>query len=568
MLIAAARKNSKITRALLLAATPLAMSLTASAADYNIQNAAGVYFTPKGEQFFQTNLVDVLKTRGIDLSHREMKEVPFGAPGAPLGPTTPLSLANLPPAYQKFRSTLAQARDLIKDWLIGFELKDPKVTGKASDLKYTATFKELSVRADRDLSKDRTDGVIFVLEVVVPQFRFDVAKFVAKDEANTILNNPAFGGVGAKKIFLELKDDGHPFKLQAPLRVNVKPDGTMELQALSVTTNFATLNLRSGFQLVWPKIQMKLGTQVSTLDTSDVDAKIHRLEQGLIKTLQKYLDNEVQTRLPTELNGLMAAEAAKGFSMPGTIGAPGSPVDPTTQISTQPMLNYSMRPSGLSIGEGGLQLQLGGYVEDPTVDFDSSPILGVEPKPRLGFVEPANYDFALSVNQTFVNQILKLSYDRGNFDAVDAGGSSMTLTQAPFFWPGPTDGSGRLRIVVKHDTSGLKEDLFLEGPVEVEAEMDVTFLVQPDNQMSVLLKNIDEDSFTIEDRFIRFTSLTGQVRSAIKDQIHDKNTALAGKKVLAQGIQVPQNLLGIPINLLAVNLDPNGHLVFYMEFKR
>lgn len=530
----------------------LGFSQPARAFEYNIQNAAGLYFTPNGEDYLKTNLQGVLKSRGVDLSSREIPEVAYTS-------TKAISLSHLPAGFQKFQGVLTQARDLITDWLVGFQLNDPKISGKATDLKYTATFKQLSVRADRDLSKGRTDGVIFVLEVVVPQFRFDVAKVLGTDS-----NNKVLGSFGAKKLFLELNDDAHPFKVQLPVRVNIHPDGTLELQAQSVTTNLPALNFKSGLQLVLPRIQLKLGTQVSTLDTRVIDAKLRAQEPALVKVLQKYIEGEIEARLVTEVNSLMAPEAAKGFTLDKSTAAPGAPTG-----STQPNLAYSMKPSGIDIGEGGLELSLSGYVQDPTVPFDASPIVGVKAKPALGFQDVASYDFALAVNQTFVNQMLRLSFDRGNFDQVDGGGGqTLRLTQAPFFWPGQTPGTARLRVVVKHETSGLKEDIGLVGPIEIELEMDVEFVANANNTIDVRLRQINEDWFGLDDRFIRFQSLKSEVYAAVKAELHQKNLGFGGKKMLATGIQVPSDISGVPIKLKAANLDPNGHLVFYMEWSR
>jgi hypothetical protein len=356
------------------------------------------------------------------------------------------------------------------------------------------------------------------------------------------------------------------------VRAQINSTGGLELEAVSATDNLDQIHPTSGFDLplLLPRVQVQLGTQVSTLDTSPVDRALMARRDRLVSMLQLKLKQFIETELPNRLSNMAFDRLQESFDTVRNIDSPG-----TVKFGTGIQLEWGLRPARVDFYSELIHVGLDGYVRDPLVTWDeqlpqTAPLL----PPRLGGYPLASYDAALAVNAEIFNRAIALGYQRGAFNTQTlASGRVVRILRPPVFVP---LGGNRAKLVllIKAPRDGAMEHLAFESDFEVNLELHVRIkLVTMPNGMQgfqLISSFIDTATANIPRRFISYDSLVDDVEEGLIEELQEINAEYAATPdvLTAPGIELPSEILGIGLGVLKIETDANGYVVLYLEAHR
>lgn len=545
-------------------------SQPALARRYPMPQAASLHFTPRGLEYFQTQTDAMVRAAGVDLTHNNLRKWEYTA-------EEPLRLGRLPGEYQSYARTLQSLRNTLKEWLIGFDFSDPRVYAQVSNSRYQAPDVHLAVVIDPALTERiGVDGTIgALLQAFIPDLRIEADWIRAVDLANTFLGTydetRGFrSGFGINHPWVELNDT-LPIQVDIPIRVSVSPHtGNLEVEALGASTNLDRVHFDSGWDrgLILPTVRVRVNGQTITLRKDEVERSILRKRGDLVAMGQRKLKELIERELPHRLNTMLIDKVVGGFEMIKEITAPG--ID---YCGPGDSFNWGIRLQDLDYEplNGFLDLTFRGYLEDPSNPGLTQPAWPSKRAPRLSGRDAATYDLALAFNADMINRVIYLARQRGTLDEVSDGtGGVLPLVRDPFltFIPGSRD-RARLHVVVRKAPEGLEQKLALNGPFEVELDVEVRFELNNDRTgFNVMIDHIVESTAFIDDRFLRFNYFREDVDEALLESARKINAGWRRTPlILAEDVEIPLELYGIRLSPLSMDIDPNGHLVFYLVYE-
>lgn len=542
---------------------------------FNIRNAAAVYMTQRGQDFFQSEIMSILSRNGIELATGRLPQWRYESPV--------IRLDRLPPNVQAHAPALRAIRAELADWLSNFSLRDPRFAIEVRNAGYDASGLHLSVRADQDLTASlRGLGIGVIAEITIPRLRIDAEQVRGRDTVNTFINQyiaplPAQPGANRNSFkdatainhpWLELRD-ARPLRLRLPIRAQVTREGTLQMEALKPTTNLSELRFAHGHDrpLTLPKIQLQINDQTSTLDTAPIERAIVAKEDDLVRLAIVHIKDFVEQELPARLNDIAFRQLEAGFSTVNQITPPGG-LDP---LGNRTQLQLALRPSGLSLNPQFLAVGLDGYVVDPDVTWhEATPVQRRPQPPALRALPPTQYDAALTLSQDVLNRIVFLGFQRGSLASIDAGEGRRARIVAPPAFSAAPEGRGRLHVTLELPTTGIKQNLGLTNPFQVE--LDVIVRVRPTTDgraFDVVTERIDEATARIHDRYLTWGRLRGSVDDGLREALRKKNSEYARTEdKIASEVMILERpeLFGIPIRIKQAEYDPNGYVGLYLEY--
>ncbi len=552
-----------------LAVLLLLTSTQALARQYPMPQAASLHFTPRGLEYFQTQTDAMVRAAGVDLTQNSLEKWEYRA-------EKPLRLSQLPREYQTYTRTLQSLRDTLKEWLIGFEFSDPRIYAQVSNSGYRAPDVHLGLVVDEALTQQiGVDGTVGVrLQAFIPALRLEADWIRAVDLANTFLGTfdetRGFrSGFGIKHPWVELNDP-RPIQVDVPLRVAVSPHtGDLQVEALSASTNLDRVRFDSGWDrgLILPTVRVRINGQTITLRKDEVERAILRKRGDLVAMGQRKLKEFIERELPTRLNTMLIDKVVGGFEMVKEIAAPGVEYCGHGDSFRWGFRLYDL---GFDPTDGFLDLTMRGYLEDPLYPSLAQPAWAAKRAPRLSGRDAANYDVALAFNADLINRVIYLARHRGTLNEVsDGSGGTLPLVRDPFltFIPGSRD-RARLHVVVRKSPDGLEQKLALNGPFEVELDIEVRFeLNDARTGFNITADHIVESTAFIDDRFLRFNYFRADVNEKLLETVREVSAGWRSTPMpLAEDVEIPLELFGIRFSPLSMDIDPNGHLVFFLVY--
>jgi hypothetical protein len=530
-----------------------------------LSKAASIYMTPHGQGFLTNSVVETLIRNGVSLEEGDF------AKWAPPGFDT-IHLDSLSSPMQKFGPTLGSLRDTIKKWLIGFQFNDPKISLKVQGINYKATIKRLGLRTDPlgTMKLGRENSIILDMEMEIPAVSISVGSVLANDA-----NNSALGTFGVNQFTASMADSSKPLKFRVPILVSLDAQHNIQIKATAIETNLQLVDLDWDFAhpLVLPTVQVSINGKTSTLSYDQLEQDIHTSERSLAKAAQTFLKNYLSENGPKLLNDRFAEAHLNTLvdevsTMP-PIGAPDGSIPPS--------LVWGLQPESLKLDQHFLEVDASAFVIDPTAqDVSMAAPSHADTPADLSTVDPTSYDMALSLDESFVNRLLQLSFGRGYFASMKNGDTTYKITEAPTISADPQGQKNHVKLHAAIETSvpspkslgdRVKYFVALRNPLRVSFDMDVKIEIDLEHNLIKLVESsYDLDSMQIDPSSVKH-GLNKQDLAGVKQYFQDNmNVPLQTAPSTLATLPIPTSIAGIPIRLNTVEAQSNGHFVLFLNY--
>ena len=308
--------------------------------NYTISHAASIYMTARGQQYFSQNkLMGILQRGSLQgengdqrtiadlLAHEHLAHWEYDSDAA-------FDLNHLPDGLRPYQSTLNFMRGTLHDWIIGYSFNNPLFHVKVREAGYDLDGLDINLRVDPELTANLQDnGVAVILDVTIPHLRVYAQDICGFDSNNSFLGtcrvnrgNPRRydNGFGVYNASIELADS-NPLRLSVPVRVQILPGGSLQIEALNITTNLEKLrfNTRQDRDFILPSVQVQVGNRTSSLNPEPLEAALLSRERDLVQLGLHHLQDFVVQELPGRLTNMAFDSLQQGFETVKTIDPPG-----------------------------------------------------------------------------------------------------------------------------------------------------------------------------------------------------------------------------------------------------
>ena len=528
-----------------------------------IESAVGIYVTPRGQETLSEHLQQLIFLSGFEIDQGAIRELNYSA-------DDPIQLDQLPVEYRQYSGTLGSIREVLKDWLKGFQLNDPKISARLSQLRYGARFSHLSLKIDTEANHrmPEGEGLALVFNAEIPDLRIEIQSIKAKDEENSFL-----GELSARNVWAQTTGGDTPLTFQVKMSLKLDKSRHFIFKIDSIESNLDQIQMELGFRspLQLPELSVRIGGQRHKLSSKKVEEALVKQKDTLLKALQKYTQRFGTESGPTRINEIISAALIRPFSEVNQMSPPGAPIG-----KQNPVYHWDIFPQDVRSTSDFLRIVFSANIEDrthPLSSANSHPVSAPLPPDTLR-LPPNKFDAAISIHQDLVNRTLELGFRRGYFDSIPVSegehpNTSPTLLAAPEFHFDGTLGPnfGRLHLRIRQNVSSLKDRFAIRDYIDLEFDV-ITRLTRPRNSLlQVQAEKIDPTSIRIDNQTVRY--LFKEIVSAtVQTKVEALNETLARQPIiLVSNLPIPNAVAGIPLKLSRFETNPSGHGVFYFEFK-
>lgn len=568
--------KTKLISTLVLASSVIPMAQAAS----GIPQAVGIYLTPSGQDLMNSELQTILKSIDYDLSKGRIAEKTTRFDEPFTAARIKKMLAGRKDG-KKSAQTFEMVSDLFHAWLKGIELRAPRVSVQIKELNYTVNFDHLGFRLNPEATaKAGSKALAFEFKATTSSVEVNLGQLRLIDRANTFLNP-----LGLLKPSLVIPRGAEPLTVTLPFVlkiVNHKP----QIQFFPATSNIGEVafDLRFG-TLELPEISLTFSdeedpndvpTQVK-LNRESLNREIRKIEPALVRAIQDASSGFIANEAHIHLNEL-ALKELEAYMNPQTVSfpAPGGPTGEAAVGKDGP-LTLTAGLSDLSRQGKNLYLGVTALAEDPTRETAlASPQPAATSAPALpafaDTAKPGAPEIWAAINQTILNQVFKLAYDRGYNKKIDIGeGFYITMVQPPTIHFNGKYGADRAplhvraryvmdrgRIVpipvvypvvtmVPVPVPGSDWDWFAtRGALEID--FDVLLKIENDGKkIRIIKEKVDLNSIQVDKKGIRFAG--DKVRENVLGRFTNANKGMAEKPEVAFEADLPNEVLGLDFKL-------------------
>ncbi|MNK19498.1 hypothetical protein D3C87_377200 [compost metagenome] len=547
-----------------------AQALTAFGADSNppiankhlLPNAVQIQITPRGMQYFDKKLSNILGNLGVKLDEGYFPAMSYSFEKA-INPDD--YLESNPETVQIYK----QVRDLLTNWLVGFSLNDHRPHIEIGESGYIAQFARFSLVTDEALmeSLGRRDGAVLAIELEVKKLTLATKSAMAWD-----LNNEYLGKVGFEDVTLHGGAEDAPLKVRLPFYIRLNAYGGLDFEALPLIHNIDRFPLALQYKnLLVPNFSVEVNGKKFNLNTSQLEKTLSESTPLILSKVRDSLSDFATKQLPELLNQKAKEFFTGSLEQVQDMSPPGQ-----DDNDHRPDFKWGLQLSAINLKKS-LNINLTGYVED-TLNLQSSPRASDASRgaPTLGQLPLESYDLSLALDRSLVNRILQLSFQRKNFEKINqSDGSVLKLTSAPTIDYVKTPAGVPLTdqetiLKMRISVENRPDSMFLKDVIVVEFDIIAKLRQMADKSgMQLVLMKIDENSMYLDDKYISLAGklLKGTVRNGVKDELREKSKGWEKtEEVLEGSFPLPPEILGIKLDIKKVLMDPNGHIVMYLNY--
>lgn len=555
---------------------PLAIALqtlSVQAADSNpviaskhiLPRAVQLQVTPRGMKYFDTKLTSILGNLGVNLDEGYFPAMSYSF-DKEINPddyaTTDRETVEL---YKK-------VRNLLTNWLVGFSLNNHRPQIEIGDSGYMAQFSRFSLVTDEALMNalGKRDGAVLAIELEVKKITISTKSIIAWD-----LNNDFLGKVGMKDVTIQGASEKTPLKIRLPFFLRSNAMGGIDFEALPLTHNLDKFELAVKYKnLIVPTFAVEMNGKRFLLNTKQLDSTLNENMPMVLGKIREGLADFATQQMPAMLNQKAKEFLAGSLEQVQDMDPPGQ-----EDGDQRPSFKWGLQlPLNAIKLKESLTISLNAYVED-TLNSKSTPVKNAASRgaPALGALPTDKYDLAMSLDRSLINRILQLSYERKNFDKIpQSDGSSLKLRAAPTvdFIKAPAG------VAVKDTETFLKlhvavedvpESFFLKETIVVEFDIIAKLRQLPDKSgMQLVLHKIDHNSMTLDHRYFSFAGMffKSRVMDGVREELELRGSSWAAEEAIDGSLPLPPEILGINLDIAKVVMDPNGHIVMYLNYAK
>lgn len=563
-----------LRRPILFLLTPLMLTsgLSAYAADKNpaiakkhlLGSAVRVQVTQRGMKYFDNRLSDLLGNLGVNLDEGYFPAMKYAFDK----PIKVEDYANSNPEMVKIYS---QVRELLTKWLVGFSLNDHKPVIEIGESGYIAEFSRFGLVTDEKLMNTlgKRDGAILAIELEVKKMTVSTTSVTAWDSENEFL-----GKVGLEDVTVVAGAAETPLKLRLPFYLRLNNQGGLDFEALDLQHNLSEIPVALKYKkLITPQVTVEINGRKFQMNTAEVDTLLNEKTPMILEKVREHLGDFASRQLPQMLN-----EKAKEF-IGGRLEQIQDMIPPGQEKNDRrPNFKWGLMLQNLNL-KNSLNIDLTAYVED-SLNPQSEPIASRKSRgaPSFNLLSQDKFDIALSVDRALINRVLQLSYERKNFEQIrQSDGSVLKLMAAPAIdyvkIPAGValknnETFVKLRVTVENEP----KSMFLKKTIIVSFDILTKVRQLKDKSgMQLVLHSIDTESLAMDDKYLSWSGsmFKGKVLNGIKDQLKEKSDKWQKKEETIPGaLPLPPEILGIKLDINRVVMDPNGHLMMYLDYAK
>lgn len=545
-----------------------------------IPGALQLQISPRGMEIFKTKLRNLIITQA-DFDPSEMVFDPIKKDW-----DRPIKLDDIQ-APEETKALIRMVREMLSKWLVGFALNDLRPSIEMGDSNLEATYSKFSLVTDEDLLKSlgKTTGAVLTLEMNIKQAEFKTSSIRYFD-----LNN-IFAKAKVDGVSLKVAGPERPLKVRIPFYVKISPQNSIEFEALRFENNLNDVDLELKYgHLIVPNVEIHIDDQVYRLNKKQLDSEVVSRLPALLGQVKTLISNFATTELPRILNEKAKQNMKAKLEEIQPLAAPGS-------SNPQDHFFWGLQLAEIS-QKTAVQVKLNAFVED-LVEFDD---IHHPPNPKNAASGSANlnaapldsYDVGVSIDRGLINRLLQLSFERRFFEKIPLEKEkTLRLTKAPVVdvlaeQPAiEADGkTGKIKLSVSLKVpagivTGLKKAAIKD---QFEMSMDVVAQLAErsfpdcgtkpgDKGIAILLSTVNLDSIAVDGKWFVFPIgkiFKGAVMNSIRESVKELTAEWAnlGGKSVGGCISPPKEILGIKLNIGQIGVDPNGHLLMFLNYAK
>lgn len=529
-----------------------------------ISNAVRVQVTPRGMKYFDNRLSEILGNLGVNLDEGYFPAMSYTFDKA----INPDDFMNSNPEAVKMYS---QVRDLLTQWLVGFSMNNHQPIIEIGESGYIAQFSRFGLVTDEALmmALGKADGAVLAIELEVKKLTIATQSVVAWDTQNEFL-----GKAGFEDVTLAAGDEETPLKIRLPFYVRMNSHGVLEFEALEIDNNFDRIPMGLQYKkLIVPTFAVEINGKKFLLNNQEVEKLFNAQAPMILEKVRSSIGDFARKQLPEMLNQKAREFLTGSLEQIQDMAAPGQ--EPTDQ---RPPFKWGLQLQAINLKKS-LNIDMTTYVEDP-INSRSRPQTPHASRgaPAFAAVAQENYDIALSVDRALINRVLQLAFERRNFEQIkQTDGSSLKLVATPLIdyvktpagvalKPTETFLKMRVSVEIKPGSMFLKETIVVDFDIIAKLRQ-----LSDKSGMEMLLHSINTDSLYLDDKYISLAGrmFKGKVREGVKDELKKRSAGWSkAEEKLPGGLPLPPQILGIKLDINRVVMDPNGHLVMYLDYAK
>lgn len=477
---------------------------------FTIEQAVSVIISQKGFDAIKDDIITILNTNGVDLSRFAVKETEYKTE---IIPTEKLA-AN--PSMQKM---MRETKELMKKYLLGFEIKDHQFKLDVKNILLLAQWKSIQLNVHPFLNKTQKElesTELFKADLIMSA---ENIRIKADSLHLTDLENAWLGTWGLNNLILESMKGTTPLKIKVSTRFYRKNDDTLGIEILKVDTNITKikLDIKDQLKVVMPKIEIKIGNSTFEVNKTQIENDLKAQETNILKSLQEAIDKNVKELVPTLLNKYANNFSTQNISEISQMAPPAAPIN----VPVEPLV-WGIKLATFTADNGLFAMHFKGLVEDPKPFIATAVQTNIKPKSKKHplnklttidtfmskgaltqfYGENDLYDLTFSFKTDFFNEFIAVSYNRGYVKTMPlADGDSITMIQSPYLL---VDDSGQLKMRLKF-TNVVKgfEKIAVKNPVVIGMDLLLETPIDPKTKkFSLKVKDFDMESIQVsEDNF-------------------------------------------------------------------
>lgn len=538
-----------------------------------LPSAIQVQITPRGMKYFDTRLSEILGNLGIKLDEGYFPAFSVAA----LQPIDPEDYRDSHPEEVKM---YLQVRELLTKWFVGFSLNNHQPVVEIGESGYVANFKRFGLVTDEFLMRalGKTDGAVLAVELEIEQMTVATNSVVVWDVQNQFTNkndpkHPEKLKVGLEDLSISTGDTGQnvPLKIRLPFYVRMNGD-MLEFEALKLENNIDSVPLSLKYKkLIVPTFSVEINGNRFFLNNAELDRYLTNKVPVILEKVREHLADFATKQLPGILNKKAKQVLSGSLEQVQNIIPPGKEA-----YDTRPDFKWGLKLQQINLNNS-LKIDLTTYVEDP-INSKSVPKTAHASRGATSFnLIPSNlYDIGLSVDRALINRIMQLGFERKNFEKIQQkDGSYLKLTSAPTidFVKTPTgeiEVPGETFIKLHVAVENKPDSIFLKDTIIVDFDIIAKLRQRSDKSgMQILLHSIDTNSMQMDDSYFSFAGrlVKDKVRQGVRDKLRENSAKWkTTEESLPGGFPLPPKILGLQLDINRVVMDPNGHLVMYLNY--
>ncbi len=517
-----------------------------------LEHSVGIYISEKGQQFFKSNLLEIMENNGFSPDKFSIPKSTFTLKESSLS-----SMIEDP----ELIDLASNIKGSFNRYFNGLEFKEThQFQIDVGDIEFKANWNEAGVEFRKPLVNEISEPyeVLAYIWINASNIDIKISSISARD-----LNHLFLGDVGLDGLHIKQLDESENLRIGLPLKL--KKNGANDFEIIAEAPNSNTRDILFDMDFTSPiripEIKVSINGHEASLNLEEVETLFKDNETLILSKIQETLKEQLEEKFPAIVKTEMSKVLNGGFSEKTEMLPPGAPEGRTPK----PLVSQ-MRIEDIDFKGDNLHIGVGLELDDPSASKQRElpPSHHAQKQPNLKSAKEENYDLTIAVNQGFINRIVQLTAYRQYFSNMPLGnGQTISLAYPPVFNLKGKNKKPSLSVVISYTVEGLAA-IAVKNPIQIEMDLLLDFPIdQNTKRIGIEVSGVDMSTVHVPDRFIRM--MAGVVRNSAVKQVGKLQGSIKGMK-LAEELPVPTDFSGIILEKQDVEVNESGYLMIYTNY--